>query len=224
MNLSTHTNAARRVASRPTETQSSPGTRCWGNTGLTLVWPPESGVLRSRTGFEHSDTPERGRTETRQLLTSCRLSVRFSCPQLLKHAASAPGSSWAGGSPRANAPRTRHSCLCLRSSSSHSPTRLASRRCLARLRSTVTGKENARCMPHAAPVSNSRLVWHNSHCNYLPQILKSARDWRVPRATSLCSVVPQTIYAHLRLRSCQTRSRSSASCSHRNLHPGRHWT
>lgn len=86
-----------------------------------------------------------------KLLTSCRLSVKFSCPQLLKHASSPLELSRGRGSPRASAPSTRHSCLCLRSSSSHSPARLASRRSLVRLRSTVTGNENARCMPLRSP-------------------------------------------------------------------------
>lgn len=85
--------------------------------------------------------------KTHKLLTNWRLSVKFSCPQLLKHDSFPLKGSWDRGSPRASAPSTRHSCLCLRSSSSHSPARLASRRSLVRLRSTVTGNEDTRCMP-----------------------------------------------------------------------------
>lgn len=81
-----------------------------------------------------------------ELLTSWRLSVKFSWPQLLKHDSSLVAVFSGIGSPRARAPRTRHSCLCFRSSSSHNPARLASRRSLVRLRSTGIGKENARCM------------------------------------------------------------------------------
>lgn len=173
-----------------------------------------------------SPTQTRWNEGARKLLTSCRLSVRFSCPQLLKHAASAPGLSWPGGSPRANAPRTRHSCLCLRSSSSHSPTRLASRRALVRLRSTVTGKEKARCM---SPTQQNNLPKLRAVIGAISPNLKTVTASQVssgytglrripPPAAVLSlwsSVVSGTISAHLPRRSCQTRSTSSAFCKPR---------
>lgn len=85
-------------------------------------------------------------------LTSCRLKVKSSCSRRTSDWVERAGwrSPHAGCpgtmSPRDRAFKTRLSCRCLRSSSSHNHARLASRRSLFCLRSVVIGEENPQYM------------------------------------------------------------------------------
>ena len=85
-------------------------------------------------------------------LTSCRLKVKSSCSRRIADWVEQAGcrSPHAGCpgtmSPRDRAFKTRLSCRCLRSSSSHNHARLASRRSFFWLRSVVIGEENPQYM------------------------------------------------------------------------------